>query len=161
MTGFMLHDPMTAKGGTLPDNATPPDWLKNLHTRGDVAAASIGFGLGLVVDYALLHVGVPPGSAALTGAVMAVGLKNGAQGRWEARREWKRLRKTATRLQKLILDSPLVADSEEMQDLARDLKKEIDLWVSGATSNQEFGKILSDAANRYRDIHPPDRHLAA
>jgi hypothetical protein len=54
-----------------------------LTTKGDVAAAGMGFAGGFAVDAWLLTMGIPPGTFASLSAVGCVGAKNAVQGAWD------------------------------------------------------------------------------
>lgn len=56
-----------------------------LTTKGDIAAAGLGFALGFAVDIFLFPAGVPPGTTASVFMAGAVGLKNSAQAALESR----------------------------------------------------------------------------
>lgn len=60
--------------------------IDGVKTKGDVAAATLGFAAGFTVDVFLFPLGVPPGTTASVFAVAAVGAKNAVQSIVEARK---------------------------------------------------------------------------
>jgi hypothetical protein len=149
------------------DNLRP-----KISTRGDVAAASLGFAIGFAVDVFLFPLGVPPGTTAGACATGALGLKNAAQAAMterrdarkraedektaeeeaERRKEEERTRpqQEAGQLQERVRKFLPILQERGLRDLADQLLSELELHTSGISSNHDLEAALDQALQQYR-----------
>lgn len=135
-----------------------------LATRGDVAAAGLGFAVGFAVDVFLFPLGNPPGTVAGVSAVACVGAKNLLQGAWRAYRKPKevaakrqeveqRARTFATRLKGQIERGSTTFETglglDEMEKYNDRLRVEQDLWRDEVITTEQFEEALNDIIERY------------
>jgi hypothetical protein len=149
--------PSDRQGGDTPNVSSSgiPDISKiPIATKGDAAAALLGYVGGYVADIALLHLGIPPGTGGILGAAAGVGFKN-----WihsvvntvrsaSARR--RQLEKKALAFEDFLRD--LKGKEGERERFERDLN----FWRKGLIRDEQFEKAIDEAIARYRRRLSPD-----
>ena len=132
--------------------------LPKTATRGDTAAAFIGYATGFVVDVFLFPLGIPPGTTAGVFMIGAVGVKNLIQislgFRKKARKEAeaKEARKLELRHQCFSIEKHL--EDHGAASLADEMKREEGLWDSGALNDDQFKDSMQKILDRFRGLKP-------
>lgn len=123
--------------------------LSKIATRGDAAAAGIGFVLGLPIDYLLLHAAIPPGVASGYSAVAVWSLKNAIQSAFgaqkKARTEHDQRKRRETSKGSLEERANRLKQFLEKQNNEEDLdtlERYRDLWDMKLISDADFESCL-------------------
>lgn len=125
-------------------------FLQKLTSRGDIAAASLGFAAGFMIDAFLFPAGIPPGTTAGVFSVGAVGLKNSVQAALEARRTVGEQRQKREELRKRagLLVEALAQESTTAYRPS--LKRCLALWEKGILTDQHLEREISEEAKYLR-----------
>ena len=129
----------------------PQEWLPEWTTRGDLAAAAVGYAVGFAVDVFLFPTGVPPGTTAGVFAVGSVGLKNSAQGAVERFKQKKQAQLARLDLEERAEIFHQVLAQQELGTAAEKLARDLDLWRRGVLGDDDLQKILSKMISDYRE----------
>jgi len=154
-----------------------------LTTKGDVAAAGMGFAGGFAVDAWLLTMGIPPGTFASLSAVGCVSAKNAVQGAWdtwlgrEKQKSEREEQEHERKKQRARLNRKAEACSERLQrtfhyydqtlgqgERRREhnwgrLQRDRSDWGNGILSDDEFEQTLDEIEQTLDEIeNEMDRH---
>jgi hypothetical protein len=129
------------------------EMLKKIATKGDIAAAGLGFVAGWPVDYVLLHMGVPPGTVSGYCAVGAFSLKKGVESWLDARRKKRAENNQIDAKQRELLERAdamqnyidhELKDVEPAKEWSERLQRRRSYWKSRIIKDVDFEQTMDD-----------------
>ncbi len=130
--------------------------LGRISSKGDLAAALLGFVLGFVLDVKFPIPGIRNGTAGALGMIAATGFKVGAQALWDHFRSAARLRKgDQRRRDELERDARTIEELDIgkeplLHSALNRLRSDRELWQKQLISDQDFQGTITNFVDRYR-----------
>lgn len=128
----------------------PKEWIPKWATRGDLAAAAVGYAVGFAVDVFYYPDGVSPGTTAGVFAVGAVGLKNAGQGVIEDFRKRNQELRDRLALEGRVAVLLQTLTDEGLDTAAGRLARDLHLWRKGVLDDGDLQQILDEVVGDYR-----------